>query len=601
MRWRSFICNLIGSLILTTSLPGTTVHAAISGIQRVGVNAFLNLPNFVTHAPGDRNRLFALELTGNIKVIDLQTNNILATPFLNIPDTDVEDEGGLLGLAFHPNYFAPEGTVGRGKFYVYVTVDNGGDRSLGTLSPFSSHVREYTVLGDPATSNVADPASKREILSFVQPEPNHNAGWIGFNPAVTPGQPQYLYVTSGDGGGGGDIGPGHTTGTGNAQDITNNWLGKMLRIDVNGDAFPADADRNYAVPPTNPFVGTNGDDEILAYGLRNPFRAGFDRATGDLWIGDVGQFQREEIDFLPAATTIAPNYGWRLREGNIQTPGVGGPIPPGYVPPIWDYTRGDEPLQGETAIGGYRYRGPDPDLQGLYFFADASEDNVWQMTPPNPVAPNTNVANINSLLGNLTGVDRVVSFGEDAVGNLYLVDFATGINDAPNPNTGEIYRILTNRLQAGDYDADGNVDFDDYAVWRRDVGRTGLGLAADGNGNGTVDAADYALWRNNNRQLLGDYDADGDVDGSDYTVWRRTYGAAGAGLAADGNRNGSIDAADYALWRNSVGTSLPAAATPGSVVPEPVSWYLTLAAAGQSILIIVRRRPAAQSVSTNAA
>lgn len=491
------IFGILLSALTTATLFSTASLAAISGVQRVGTNANLNFPGFATHAPGDRSRLFVAELGGAIKIIDFNSNNILATPFLTISDADAAGEGGLLGLAFHPNYNAPIGTPGRGKFYVYVTVDNGGDTSLGVTSPFSTRIREYTVQGDPATSNVANPASKREILSFVQPQANHNAGWIGFNPAVTFGQPQYLYISSGDGGGSNDDGGGHTAGTGNAQDITNNLLGKMLRIDVNGDDFPADANRNYAIPASNPFVGVTGDDEILAYGLRNPFRNGFDRLTGDLWMGDVGQSNREEIDFLPSSSTAAANYGWRLREGNIQTPTVGGPAPPDYVPPIYDYTRGSGALQGETVIGGYRYRGPDPDLQGLYYFADASDDNVWQMTPPNPVVPNTAVVNIDGLLGNLTGIDRIVSFGEDAVGNLYLVDMATGTNGAPNANSGEVYRILTNKLLVGDYDADGNVDSADYAVWISTYGVSTGNLPADGNKNGTIDAADYIVWRKN--------------------------------------------------------------------------------------------------------
>jgi len=483
-------------LLLTNDPAG----AAISGVERLAVGRNLNFPAFATHAPGDNSRLFVAELPGNIQVLDLNNLSVAPVQYLNIPDTDFAGEGGLLGLAFHPNYFAPEGTRGRGKFYVYVTVDNGGINLGGATSPFSSHIREYTVMGDPATSNEADPASEREILSFVQPQSNHNAGWIGFNPAVTEGQSQYLYISSGDGGGGDDSGNGHTAGTGNAQDLSNNLLGKMLRIHVDGDDFTGANDpmeiRNYAIPPTNPFVGTTGDDEIWAYGLRNPYRDSFDRLTGDLWIGDVGQSQREEVDYQPGTSIGGENYGWRLREGNIQTPNVGGPEPADYVGPVYDYTRGSGALQGETVIGGYRYRGPDPNLQGRYFFADASDDNVWQMIPPDPVAPNTAVTNIDSLLNNLTGIDRIVSFAEDANGNLYIVDMATGPNNAPNANTGEVYRILTDQLIAGDYNADGEVDDADFTEWREAFGTTGDSLA-DGNDDGVVDAADYVVWRKN--------------------------------------------------------------------------------------------------------
>src|SRR5690606_38231904 len=171
-----------------------------------------------------------------------------------------------------------------------------------------------------------------EILSFNQPQPNHNGGWIDFGP-----NDGYLYIATGDGGGGNDNGTGHTAGTGNAQDTTDNLLGKMLRIDGHGDDFPPDNPRNYAIPEDNPFVGVNGDDEIWSYGLRNPFRSSFDRANGDLWIGDVGQTRREEINYQPADSSGGENYGWRLREGIIPTPGgVGGSRPEGNVEPIYD-------------------------------------------------------------------------------------------------------------------------------------------------------------------------------------------------------------------------------------------------------------------------
>ncbi len=231
-----------------------------------------------------------------------------------------------------------------------------------------------------------------------------------------------LYIASGDGGGSND--PGN-----NAQDITNNLLGKMLRLDVDGDDFPSDADRNYAIPPSNPFVGITGDDEIWAYGLRNPWRCSFDRKTGDLWIGDVGQNAREEIDFQSASSTGGENYGWRLREGNIQNPaGVGGPIPPGYVGPVYDYlqppTGSATEFQGRSVTGGYLYRGPVSALRGRYVFADYRDNQLWTFDPENP--PGT-VARINALYpANVGTLNSVASFGEDAAGNLYAVDIVGG-------------------------------------------------------------------------------------------------------------------------------------------------------------------------------
>ena len=487
------ITILGGVALLTFAVNSESAQAAISGLQRVASG--LSNPIYVTHAPGDRERLFIVERGGAIKILNLTTGVVAPTPFLSIPSVDTAGEGGLLGMAFHPDYAT------NGKFYVNVTLDNGGLVFQNEVSPFSTHIRQYTVSGNP---NVANPAPT-EVLRFIQPQSNHNAGWIGFNPAVTPDQPQYLYIPTGDGGGGNDLdndgdSDGHTPGTGNAQDITGNLLGKILRIDVDGDDFTGDADptniRNYAIPPTNPYkegVGDPaddvGDDEIWAIGMRNPFRDSFDRLTGDLWLGDVGQGQREEIDRQPANAPGAENFGWRLREGNIQTPGVGGPIPANYRAPVYDYDRDADQSGGTVVTGGYVYRGPDPSLQGKYFFLDSrnngdpANDNHWMFDPANPFGT---VTNIDALLTpNVGSVQFPVSFGEDEKGNLYIAYIGSG----------EVFRINTNQLLAGDYDADGNVDDDDYTVWQNSFGNTAAGLPADGNGNGTIDAGDYVVWR----------------------------------------------------------------------------------------------------------
>jgi glucose/arabinose dehydrogenase len=457
-----------------------TVRADIAGLQRVATG--LANPMFVTHAPDDPNRLFIAERGGGIRILNLDTGVVQPTPFLTMTGIATQGEGGFLGLAFHPNY-SSEGMPGFGKFYVSVTTAG---------SPLTSRIREFEVSAtDP---NLANPGSMREILSFAQPQDNHNGGWIGFSPVD-----HYLYMSSGDGGGGDDNDSGHTPGTGNAQDITSNLLGKMLRIDVNGDDFPGDANRNYAIPGTNPFkagVGDPaddvGDDEIWAYGLRNPFRASFDRMTGDLWIGDVGQSAREEIDFQPANSDGGENYGWRLREGLVATPsgGVGGARPPGNVDPVYDYDRNNDPFGGTVVTGGYVYRGPDPSLLGKYFFLDSrnsfttADDNYWMFDPANPFGT---VQNIDSLLPFNTGSPGFpVSFGEDAAGNLYIAYLS-----------GDVYRI--NTRPPGDYNRDGEVDMADYEVWRAAFSFTPRGnpQPADGNGNGVVDAADYVLWRKN--------------------------------------------------------------------------------------------------------
>ena len=403
---------------LTLLSSATPTRADIAGLQRVASG--LANPIYVTHAPADASRLFIAQRGGSIRILDLTTGTLQATPFLTTT-VDTSGEGGLLGLAFHPDYNNPAQT-GFGKFYVNVT----------TGSPFTTRIREFSV--SPTNPNLANAGSMREILSFAQPQTNHNGGWLDFSP-----RDRYLYIATGDGGGGNDDGAGHTPGTGNAQDITNNLLGKMLRIDVNGDAFPADPARNYAIPPTNPFAaaGNAGDDEIWSFGLRNPFRASFDRANGNLWIGDVGQSQREEIDFQPATSPGGENYGWRLREGLIQTPTVGGPKPPGNVDPVYDYDRNNDPFGGTVVTGGYVYRGPDPALQGKYFFLDSrsspstADDNYWMFDPADPFAT---VQNIDSLLTPDAGAPQFpVSFGEDALGNLYIAYLVSG----------DVYRIET--------------------------------------------------------------------------------------------------------------------------------------------------------------
>jgi glucose/arabinose dehydrogenase len=506
--------NLLGNWAVLAGVSAAALlaprvaQAEILGLQRVASG--LSSPIFATHAPGDPNRLYIVErgapdnssfANASIRILDLTTGTMIGTPFLSIIGVNNNGEGGLLGLAFHPDYET------NGKFYVNVTANDAID---GT--PFSTFIREYTVTAD---RNIADPNSIREVLSFGQPQSNHNGGWIGFSPVD-----DLLYIMSGDGGNGNDTGTGHTSGTGNAQDTTNNLLGKVLRIDVDGDEFPADPNRNYAIPydapgrPGNPFAPNNpgetdpaGDNEIWAYGLRNPFRASFDSLTGDLWIGDVGQGAREEIDFLAADDPDGANFGWRLREGDIQTPsgGVGGPAPADHVPPVYDYNRDNDAFGGTVVTGGYRYRGPDPDLQGLYFFGDSrnsfptTDDNFWTFDPADP---DGTVDNIDAELTRDVGSPGFfASFGEDAAGNLYVIYIGTG----------DVYRIVTDAAAlAGDFNSDGDVDAADLDFWKQSFGiASGAGLDD------------------------GDADGDGDVDGSDFLVWQQNVTGPGVGAVPE--------------------------------------------------------------------
>jgi glucose/arabinose dehydrogenase len=268
----------------------------------------------------DDDSLYVAEKTG--RVMAIRDGRVDRLPVLDLSgQVSLGGEQGLLGLAFSPD--------GR---YLYVNF---------TDVPGDTHITEFRM-----RDGRADPASRREVLVVDQPFSNHNGGNLAFGPDG------FLYVGLGDGGSGGDP-------FGNAQSLET-LLGKMLRIDPR----PADG-RPYGIPRDNPFLEREGARaEIWAYGLRNPWRYSFDRRTGDLWIGDVGQSAREEIDFQPASSDGGENYGWDRFEGTL--PFEGGGLP-GAVRPILDYGR----EQGGTVIGGYVYRGTAiPGLQGAYLFGD---------------------------------------------------------------------------------------------------------------------------------------------------------------------------------------------------------------------------------------
>ncbi|MDZ4860178.1 MAG: PQQ-dependent sugar dehydrogenase [Candidatus Hydrogenedentes bacterium] len=369
-------------------------------------------PLFVTHSPGDSTRLFVVEQGGVIKVIENGT--VLGTPFLNLSSlVQTGGERGLLGLAFHPNYQV------NGFFYV-----NYIDQST---YPGDTIIARYTVSGNP---NVANSGSAVVFHSFDQYETNHNGGWMGFSP-----NDGYLYIASGDGGGGDDP-------LDAGQDINTN-LGKILRLDV-------DAAAPYT-PSTNPFFGaTPGEDRIWSYGLRNPWRCSFDRTTGDLWIADVGQGFAEEVNFQDGASTGEENYGWDVAEG-FECLGGGGTCGtnPGFTPPILDYPRSD----GHSISGGYVYRGTAiSGLQGTYFYADFIFAEIRSLEY------NGSVQNFTIRLTGGTGeldppgareISSVASFGEDADGELYIVDY----------DDGEIFKIVG--TGAPDTDGDGLSDVEE--------------------------------------------------------------------------------------------------------------------------------------------
>ena len=405
---------------LAVVLP-TIAQAQTSTTQ---IASRLNGPVFTTAAPGDHDRMFFIEQgTGNVRVLDLATEEVLADPYLTVTNLARGFEKGLLGLAFHPDF------ASNGKLFVYAS-QNGGSQD------HQSQVFEYTV-EDPINNNVVDPSTQRSVLRFDQPFGNHNGGWIGFDPTATGDARNHLYIGTGDGGSANDP-------QNNSQDITNNLLGKLLRIDVNGDDFPSSDVLNYSIPASNPFASSEGDDEIFAYGLRNPWRTSFDRQTGDIWIGDVGQNQFEEIDLLPAGTS-GQNFGWRVMEGNDcfnsgdARDGNLSCNDASLTSPVYDYGHNQGLFGGNSVTGGYVYRGPVKEFQGQYFFADWSSGHIWTRDPDSGEVLNRNSelepdrGNVNSSIG---------SFGEDADGNLYVV--STGFS----ANSGSIYRIESSSRDA---------------------------------------------------------------------------------------------------------------------------------------------------------
>lgn len=327
----AFLC-----FIFLCSLQLTAQNIPVIDLETfaTGLNQSIGL----THAGDDR--LFVIEQGGRIRIV-MSDGQVLPTPFLDIDARINSDanERGLLGLAFHPNY------AENGYFYVNYS-DNSGDTRLSRFSVSES---------DP---NIADPDSEVILLTENQPFSNHNGGHVAFGPDG------YLYTGLGDGGSGGD--------PDNYAQNRQTFLGKMLRIDVdNGDP--------YAIPPDNPFANDDFTlDEIWALGLRNPWRFSFDRETGDLWIGDVGQNAWEEIDFQPANSPGGENYGWRCYEGNTaynlsQCGGI-----TDLTDPIHVYQNNFS--TGCSVTGGYVYRGSEfPKLQGFYLYTDYCSGRIWTL------------------------------------------------------------------------------------------------------------------------------------------------------------------------------------------------------------------------------
>ena len=362
--------------------PSTPAKGNLMRLEAVARN--LNRPLFVTSPPGDTARRFIVEQRGRILL--QKGDEVLGVPFLDLSAlvSPGGGERGLLGLAFHPDY------AGNGRLYVSYT-DLNGDSVIALYCAYADDPDK----GDPATAEI--------LLTITQPYTNHNGGMLAFGPDG------YLYIGSGDGGSGNDP-------DNNAQSL-DTLLGKILRIEVGNHP-------GYTVPTDNPFVNTEGVlPEIWAYGLRNPWRFSFDRATGDLWIGDVGQSALEEINFQRSTSLGGENYGWRNREGTICRPNESECDLPDATDPIHAYGN----LISQSITGGYVYRGAAvPSLQGTYFFADYVSGKVYALTHEDGgnVMVTDETESLNT--GGVT-LSNIASFGEGADGEMYIVDYGAGI------------------------------------------------------------------------------------------------------------------------------------------------------------------------------
>lgn len=451
----------------------------------------LNQPTYVTQAPNDpADILYFTERTrdanpgfgasnvmGRVWRYDVATRS--KTLVLDLSSRNVTQDTGLQTIAFHPHFNAI-GSPGYGKMYV-------SSAQVGTTALNS--VEEYTIdLAGPAPSYAA--TFTRTLLQYQNnTQLNHTINWLGFDPTATGEAANYLYISTGDGSFGNAYNGG-TSPTGRPSQNPNDIAGKMLRIDVAGaDAYPADPLKNFAVPASNPIPAYNsanpgtlisGLGEVYLTGLRNVYRASFDRVNGDLWMGDVGEVRYEEVSFLKAGTNVSGppvDFGWPQREGSEGSDISGAP-----KTTINPFTGAIslEPVQqfvhdggGEAVIGGYVYRGPVQELQGKYLYADfvttGNAAQFWSLD----FDRNTNTASYNgnngknldvtalwqslvydptdpsygpdSTTGSSAGLDHIVSFGEDNAGNVYLVDFGNGSGFSgqyPGAGAGEIFRIV---------------------------------------------------------------------------------------------------------------------------------------------------------------
>lgn len=449
----------------------------------------LNQPIYITQAPGDDNSLYIVErsVNGNDvgRILRHNPTTGINTTFVDLPGSLISD-GGALNLTFHPEYET------NGLFYV-VTNDGGSNR-----------LDEYH-------ENGGSPVFQKRLLEFDNLENVfHTMNWIGFRPN---GNSDELFVTVGDGGTQANSGQFDSA----LIESLDSPYGKLLRLDLTAD---------FSSPASDAAAATHAGIDVVASGFRNPYRASFDRATGDLYIGDIGFQAVEEVDFIPVSEFVSPSatplhFGWTDREGTIETIGThaGGPLEPEDIQPIFEYAHPgitlphDSSFTGRSITGGYVYRGPVEAFQGRYFFADFQFSSatgifsgVFDTSTPVANYNGTNLSDVQSHLAefnSLSGetINSIVSFGEDNLGNLYIVDIG-----------GEIYRLEPSDFVLGDLNGDGSLTGADWTIFVA---------------NNLTDLSGFS---EEEQYARGDLNADGENNFLDFRIFQQEFDLAnGAG------------------------------------------------------------------------
>ncbi len=447
-RWAVLCTAFLLAGSMTATITTATAQTPIPPSEvSIGLEVFADgftTPVWGTTAPGNAQQLFVVDQVGKVWAIARNPGRHGRVPdrqlFLDVGTTGQNlivplgafgpgsfDERGLLGLAFHPDYAA------NGRVYTYTSepVRGAADFStipVGTNPNHQAVIREWTVAEPRRPGAVIDPSSSRVLFTVDEPQFNHNAGALAFDPDGN------LYIGLGDGGGSDDQGVGHAEG-GNGQSLApGNVLGKILRIDPLGSNS---ANGRYGIPADNPFVGTAAPDEIYAYGLRNPYRFSFDHRTKELYVADVGQNNIEEVNIV----TRGGNYGWPVKEGTwlfdnrgslpgtvtVRSPGV----PAGLIDPIAEYDH----TEGISITGGFVYRGSEiPELYGSYLFGDFNPPIAGVGGRVFHLGPDHSIKILESF-----PLLHVTGFGQDASGEMYVMGTN---NTAPVGTTGVVLKIV---------------------------------------------------------------------------------------------------------------------------------------------------------------